>query len=40
MLNLWRENFGANPELKESENEEKEEDHLVDDENDGVICLD
>ena len=38
VLNLQRENFGATPELQESENEE--EDHLVDDEGDDVICLD
>ena len=38
VLNLQRENFGATLELQESENEE--EDHLVDDEGDDVICLD
>ena len=37
MLNLQRENFGATPESQESEN--KEEDYLVDNENDDVICL-
>ena len=34
--NLQRGNFGATPELQESERE----DHLVDDEYDDVICLD
>ena len=38
MLNLLRENLGATPELQESEN--KVEDHLADDEDDNVICLD
>ena len=38
VLNLQRENFGATPESQESENEE--DDHLVDDEDDDVICLD
>ena len=38
VLNLQRENFGATPESQESENEE--EDHLVDDEDDDIICLD
>ena len=36
LLNLVRENFGATPELQESENE-KEEDHLVDDEDNNVF---
>ena len=38
VLNLQRENFGATPESQESENEEK--DHLVDDEDNNIICLD
>ena len=38
VLNLQRENFGVTPELQESEN--KEENHLVGDEDDDVICLD
>ena len=38
VLNLQRENFGASPESQESENEE--EDQLVDDEDNDVICLD
>ena len=38
VLNLQRENFGATPESQESENEE--EDQLVDDEDNDVICLD
>ena len=38
VLNLQRENFGATSELQKSENEE--EDHLIDDEDDDVICLD
>ena len=38
VLNLQRENFGATPESQESGNEE--EDHLVDDEDDDIICLD
>ena len=37
MLNLQRENLGATSESQESENEE---DQLVDDEDDDVICLD
>ena len=36
VLNLQRENFGATLESQETENEE---DHLVDDEDDNVICL-
>ena len=36
VLNLQHKNFGATPELQESENEE--EDHMVDDEDDNVIC--
>ena len=39
VLNLQRENFGGNPESQESENEEKE-NHLIDGEDDAVICLD
>ena len=38
VLNLQRENFGETPELQKSEKEE--EDHLVHDEDDEVICLD
>ena len=38
VLNLQREDIGATPESQESENEE--EDHLVDDEDGDVICLD
>ena len=38
VLSLQSENFGATPESQESENEE--DDHLVDDEDDDVICLD
>ena len=38
VLNLQRENFRATPESQESEN--KEEDHLVDDEDGDVTCLD
>ena len=39
VLNLQRENFEATPELQESENEE-EEYHPVNDEHNGVICVD
>ena len=38
VLNLQRKNVGATPELQESENEE--ENNLVDNEDDDVICLD
>ena len=38
VLNLQSENFGATPESQESENEEK--DHLVDDKDNDIICLD
>ena len=37
VINLQRENFGANPESLEDENEEN---HLIDDEDDEVICID
>ena len=37
VINLQGENFGATPEFLEDENEE---DHLVDDEDDEVICID
>ena len=39
VLNLQRENFGGTPESQESENKE-EENHLIDGEDDAVICLD
>ena len=39
VLNLQRENFGATPESQKSEKEE-DNDHLVDDEDGNVICLD
>ena len=39
VLNLQREKFGGTPESQESENEE-EENHLIDGEDDAVICLD
>ena len=37
VINLQRENFRATPESLEDENEE---DHLIDDEDDEVICID
>ena len=37
VINLQRENFGGTPESLEDENEE---DHLIDDEDDEVICID
>ena len=37
VINLQRENFGATPESLEDENEE---DHLIDDDDEEVICID
>ena len=37
VINLQRENFGATPESLQDENGE---DHLIDDEDDEVICVD
>ena len=38
VLSLQRENFGVTPKSQESEN--KEDDHVVDNEDKDVICLD
>ena len=37
IINLQSENFGATPEY---EYDEDEDDHLIDDDGDGVICID
>ena len=37
VINMHRDNFGATPECVEDENEE---DHLIDDEDDDIICID